>query len=671
MRRLARRGPRRLAGALLLLLTGAGLCALYFLQSRAAPFNSDGAANVLQGQAIVTGNPLLRGWWTSDVSFYTTELPLYALVTAIRGLSPDVVHLCGAITYTLTVLLAALVARGGGAQPGASVNLGTGFSAGCRAGWYRAGIAAGIMLAPSILGGTEVFLQNPDHAGTAVLVLLLLLLLGRPASRRGRWLRPAGACALLTLAQAGDGLTLVAATAPLAVVSALRLAAARWPRAGRGRAAGPAAGGTRTAEPGAAGPHAARSRRSAPVGVAPLDGPLLDGALLAAAVASAGLARLLDLALRALGGFDVRPLGGVALASPRLVPANAGLLWRSLILLFGANNPGPPRQAQTISAHGLLVGMADLHVIGLLLAAAGLAAGIAALATRRADRVTQMLLAAVVAVLAAGAGTTVLRSLSNAHEVAVLLPLGAVLAGRTLPEAFRLTAARLRLAPGAARLRRAPRGTTSPPLRARRRAGIAILVLGAWLALNAAELGYAAAWPAVPPPQQAVAAWLVAHHERTGLAGYWQAASTTVTSGGRVLVAAITLGPAPATAPSGAPPGTSHSATVHPAAGRPATSHPVTAQAAAERWETSADWYQPARHEATFVIAAARPGRSRGRPPGGRGARPLRPSRRPVPGWPGSDHDLPLQPAHPGGRCRVPRPWLSSRRGSADDGRPG
>ena len=99
---------------LVLLLISAGLFALYLCQSRAAPFNSDGAANVLQGRAMVTGNPLLRGWWTSDVSFYTTELPEYALVTAIRGLSPDVVHLCGALTYTLTVLLAALAARAAG-----------------------------------------------------------------------------------------------------------------------------------------------------------------------------------------------------------------------------------------------------------------------------------------------------------------------------------------------------------------------------------------------------------------------------------------------------------------------------------------------------------------------------------------------------------------------------
>ena len=146
----------------------AGLFALYLCQSRAAPFSSDGAANVLQGRAIVTGNPLLRGWWTSDVSFYTTELPEYALVTAIRGLSPDVVHLCGALTYTLTVLLAALVAR-----------CGPGISAAGGPGLFRAGIAAAIMLAPSILGGTEVFMENPDHAGTAVPVLLLFLILGR------------------------------------------------------------------------------------------------------------------------------------------------------------------------------------------------------------------------------------------------------------------------------------------------------------------------------------------------------------------------------------------------------------------------------------------------------------------------------------------------------------
>ena len=269
------------------------------------------------------------------------------------------------------------------------------------------------MLAPSILGGTEVFMENPDHAGTAVPVLLLFLILGqaggqagRQGGRRGggRLALPAMTCLLLALAQVGDQLTLVAATVPLAAVCAHRMLQARRLKCGERRRAG----------------------------------ALADATLLAAAVVSVGLAKLAELIIRALGGFDLRPLGGVALAPPHQVPANARLLWQSLILLFGANNPGTPRQPQTIKAHVLLVSMADAHVIGLLLAGAGLAAGVASLLSGRADRVTQLLVAAISVVLAAGVFTTVLRSLSNAHEVAILLPLGAALAGRVLPQAVHL-----------------------------------------------------------------------------------------------------------------------------------------------------------------------------------------------------------------------------------------
>lgn len=511
---------RARAGGLAWVLVGAGLLTLYLCQSRTAPFNSDGAANVLQGQAIATGNPLLRGWWTSDVSFYTTELPLYALVTAVRGLSPDVVHLCGALSYTMTVLLAALAARAG-----------AGGGAGGKTGWFGTGIAVAIMLAPGILGGTEVYLDNPDHAGTAVPVLLLLLFLGTATTRQARWdgwRGPVAACALLTVAQVGDGLTLAAATAPLALVSALRLA------------------GRPSAEGGV-------SRLGAERGGAPRQAAVpLDGSLLAAAACSVGLAKLADLLIRALGGFDRRPLGGVSLVTPGRIPGNAAMLWRSLMLLFGANRPGTPRAAQTIRAHALLMTMADLHVVGLLVAGGGLAAGIAAIVSRRADRVTQLLVASIITVLTAGVCTTLLRSLSNAHEVAILLPLAAVLAGRVLPEAGRLLSKRL-------------------PTAAGRFAGIAVLALGGWLLLGGAELCYAAAWPAAPPAQRAVADWLVFHHERAGLAGYWQADAVTVTSGGRVLVAPITL--------------------------------PAHASPAPDRWESAAAWYQAGQRRATFVIA--------------------------------------------------------------------
>jgi hypothetical protein len=525
----------------------AGLTAAYFRQSLTAPFTSDGAVNVLQAQAMTHGNPLLRGWWTSDVSFYTTELPEYALVTAIRGLAPNVVHICGALTYTLTVLLTALVARG--RERGA-------------AGWYRAGIALGITLALSVTGSIGIFLENPNHAGTTVPVLVLLLLLDRAEGRTsdrvgGRWLVLVAVCAVLALAEVGDELTVAVATVPLGIVCIVRLTTGRLTTGrlttGRLRSGG------------------APSRAEV----------LLERALLAAAVVSVGLARLANLVIRALGGFDLRPVAGVAVAPLGRVPANAGLLWQTILLLFGANQPGTPHQAQMISAHALVVLMSALHVVGLLLAGAALAAGIASLCARRADRVAQVIVVAILILLVVGGFSTLLRSRSYVHEVAILLPLGAALAGRVLaPLAGRLPA-RLRSAslPGLAFPLRSP----GPDAARRRTVKIGALALVAWLAINLAELCYAATWPAQQPSQQAVAAWLAAHHERDGLAGYWQAASTTVTSGGQVLVAAITL----------------------PAA--PAAGQPGTDQAAAYRWESSADWYEPARHDATFVIAVTDP----------------------------------------------------------------
>src|ERR1700722_20183608 len=99
------------------------------------PVLSDGAANALQAQDMLHGNLLLAGWWVTDVSFLTTELPQYALVIAAAGLRPEVVHICAAITYTLLVLLVAYVARGRATGAEAVV---------------RALVAAGIMLAPEL-----------------------------------------------------------------------------------------------------------------------------------------------------------------------------------------------------------------------------------------------------------------------------------------------------------------------------------------------------------------------------------------------------------------------------------------------------------------------------------------------------------------------------------------
>jgi hypothetical protein len=187
--------------------TAAAICLFvaYLAQSTGgAPVNSDGASNALQAWDMLHGNLLLHGWTMSDVSFYTTELPEYMLVETFRGLVPDVVHIAGALTYTLLVLLAGLLARG--AERGAQ-------------GLARALIATGIMLAPELGNATHVLLLSPDHVGTCVPLLLSLLIVDR--GQAARW-APAAVGLLLAWTTIGDPITEVVATLPLAAVCAGR-----------------------------------------------------------------------------------------------------------------------------------------------------------------------------------------------------------------------------------------------------------------------------------------------------------------------------------------------------------------------------------------------------------------------------------------------------------------
>ena len=68
------------------------------------------------------------------------------------------------MTYTLAVVLAVLVARGG-------------FTS--RAAVIRMAIAAGIMLAPQLGVGVAALLLSVGHIGTSVPVLLIFLVLDR------------------------------------------------------------------------------------------------------------------------------------------------------------------------------------------------------------------------------------------------------------------------------------------------------------------------------------------------------------------------------------------------------------------------------------------------------------------------------------------------------------
>src|ERR1700733_11961589 len=102
---------------------GIVLYVCYLWLSRTQPVLSDGASNTFEAWDMLHGNPLLRGWTLSDVSFYTTELPEYMIVELIRGLGPDVMHVAAAFTYTVLVLLAGIVAKGNATGREAAVRI--------------------------------------------------------------------------------------------------------------------------------------------------------------------------------------------------------------------------------------------------------------------------------------------------------------------------------------------------------------------------------------------------------------------------------------------------------------------------------------------------------------------------------------------------------------------
>ena len=52
----------------------------YLYMSRTYAENSDESNDLLMAWDMLHGNVLLHGWYLSDVSFYTTELPQYALL---------------------------------------------------------------------------------------------------------------------------------------------------------------------------------------------------------------------------------------------------------------------------------------------------------------------------------------------------------------------------------------------------------------------------------------------------------------------------------------------------------------------------------------------------------------------------------------------------------------
>ncbi len=363
----------RLAWLVGLIAVGIGLYLCYLHVSRTARVSSDGASNALQAWEMLHGNPLLRGWTVTDVSFYTTELPEYMLVEMVRGLNADVLHVSAAISYTLVVLTGGMLARG---------------RATGREGIVRMLIAAGIMIAPQLGPGVFILVFQPDHIGTQAPLLLTWLVLDR-APRR--WYVPIGVGAMLAWIEIADRLVLLIGVAPLAAVSAIRAYQALVQRREGLRAA------------------------------------WFDLSLLLAAGASTEIASIVVKQIGAHGGYTVLPVAN-ALAPITEMSAHSWLAVESVFGLYGADFFG-------ISSPGLDAGIAFLHLIGLALAVWGLWLVIRRFFSCE-DRIAQILALGILINVGAYLLSTTPTTYWSAREMAGVLPAGAVLAGRMLGARF-------------------------------------------------------------------------------------------------------------------------------------------------------------------------------------------------------------------------------------------
>ena len=483
------RAPGRRVSARRLLATAAVVLAVallflaYLRVSRTYPENSDESNDLLMAWDMLHGNVLLHGWYLSDVSFITTELPQYAVLVWLFGLHTDTAHIAAAMTYTLVVIFSVLLARG--RVPRREARL-------------RMLLTAGLMFAPQLGVGVFVLLLSLGHIGTAVPLLLTWLVIDRCPPRP--WV-PVLVGLLLTWVLIADPLVLLVGVVPLVAVCALRVSRDL-------------------------------ARRQDTSVQAALRARWYELSLAVAAIAAQGLASLAGRLLQAY----IHPLG-YQLAPVHTWPRHAWVTGKGLLVLFGAKPEGPPAA----------MAFALLHLAGVALVAWAVLR-VARRFLSWPDMISQILLVAMVLNVVAYVPSTLANATDlNAREFAVVLPFGAVLAGRTLAASLQ------------AGLRRRPRAGA--------------LLAGALLACYAAGLGYAAAQPSVPPMNARLARFLAAHHLISGIGGYWLSSVVTVGSDGAVTIRAV--------------------------ASLPLAPYP---------WEAKSSWYDPGPNQANFLVTSNAPG---------------------------------------------------------------
>jgi hypothetical protein len=483
---------------------------VYWRESWTVGANSDSASTALQAWDVLHGNTLLHGWWMSDVSFYTTEIPQYVILEAIFGLGPAVVHIAAAMTYTLIVVFAALLAKG---------------RARGTEGLVRALLAATVAMSPQ-MSASLTYLLGPDHTGTMVPVLATWLVIDRvPKTAPGaRWYMPAVVAVLIAWIMTADSIVLFAAIAPLVISAAIR----------------------------AGGAIVRRGER--------LAGKVYELSLAVGALAGAWVGDQMPRVIAHFGGYTVWHF------QTRTVPLShlGSSAWdttQAVLMLLGADIFS--------ASSGVELVLIWLHLAGVLAALAGLL-----IALRRffSEETLVMPALAIAIMLETGAFLVSIHStnLDSVRELVPVMPFGAVLAGRMMaaPLLRGLNAARL----GTARLGTVRLGTVR--LGTARLGTVLIPALAVVAAGYLGSMVYGATRPSVPTVNQSLADWLTEHHLTSGLAGYWEAGSVTLNTGGRIVVSGVKQ--------SGGWVGQYD-------------------------WETQKSQYDPTLHDPTFVVVSAPP----------------------------------------------------------------
>ncbi len=346
---------------------------------------------------------MLHGWIFGDATFYAFELPLNGIVELLFGVGNLAAHIGSALTYLIVAACAVALA----------VTSSRGPARAARCAVVVAVLAVPLMTVPTVY----VLLEEPDHIGTSLFLLVSFLLIDRVPDRR--FTAPL-VCLILCAGQLSDLTVRYVAVPAVVLVCGYRALAARKLRCG-------------------------------------------DTALVVAAIVSVPLESALRAAMAHLGGF-VMVSPKARLSSPRLWPQHASVTWQNVRVLFGSVAGPDTKLGSAGAAFGLIC---------LLAAIFGLARVI--WTWRKASRAEQLLFAAIIF----NVGTylvSVMPLPSGSREVAAVLPCGAVLAARALvparitamPQAFAAVAATglIALLPLATAATRPPMSPATAPLTA-------------------------------------------------------------------------------------------------------------------------------------------------------------------------------------------------------------